>query len=160
MNLSRSTPAVRTPEPNRSGARDDGLAVRLPVLRAVLEQQLRFRREQLARLAGCGVGPEPSHGAELCDGRDPEAVLALRAVDVLVAAGAVRALTDIELALRRMRAGRYGHCRSCGTRIPLAVLVAIPKTTLCLTCQARRDRARQPAPAAHENIRRPTPTGG
>ena len=55
--------------------------------------------------------------------------------DDLVAAGARRALADIELALTRIRTGRYGYCRSCNARIPLVVLEAIPKTTLCLGCQ-------------------------
>jgi RNA polymerase-binding transcription factor DksA len=34
-----------------------------------------------------------------------------------------------------MRTGHYGYCRICGTGIPLLVLEAIPKTTLCLACQ-------------------------
>ena len=158
MDLSRST-AVRTPGPIRSGRREDALAVRLPVLRAVLERQLRFRREQLARLDECGEALEASDVAEPADDRVPEAARAVREVDALVAAGARRALNDIEVALDRMRAGHYGHCRSCGGRIPLAVLEAIPKTTVCLTCQARRDRwGDQQMPGAE--VRTAAPTGG
>jgi RNA polymerase-binding transcription factor len=158
MDLSRST-AVRTPGPIRSGRREDALAIRLPVLRAVLERQLRFRREQLARLDECGEALEASDGAESADDRVPVAARAVREVDALVAAGARRALNDIEVALDRMRAGRYGHCRSCGGRIPLAVLEAIPKTTVCLTCQARRDRwGDQQMPGAV--VRTAAPTGG
>jgi RNA polymerase-binding transcription factor len=115
-----------------AGRPQDPLALRLPALRAALEQQLRFRREQLAELeAG---GPEPGHSAAH-SGRGEEAVYGLREVDALVAAGARRALADIELALVRMRTGRYGCCRACGGHIPLGVLQAIPKTTLCLGCQ-------------------------
>jgi RNA polymerase-binding transcription factor DksA len=55
-------------------------------------------------------------------------------VEALVAAGARRALADIELALVQMRTGHYGYCRICGASIPLVVLEAIPKTTLCLAC--------------------------
>jgi len=111
----------------------------LPVLRAALERQLRFRREQLARLRERDEG---SSDAQLPDGRTREAALALREVDALVAAGARRAISDIAAALDRMRRGRYGYCRSCGGRIPLAVLEAVPKTTLCLACQIRRDHGR------------------
>jgi DnaK suppressor protein len=136
MNLSRSTP-VHTPRPIRPGHQDDALAGKLPALRAVLEQQLRFRREQLARLAERGEAFEGVSGAKLPRGRTQGAELALREVDALVAAGARRALHDIQVALNRMRAGRYGHCRSCGDRIPLAMLEAIPKTTVCLSCQIR-----------------------
>jgi DnaK suppressor protein len=139
MDDSRST-SVCASELNRSGGREEALAVKLPVLRATLERQLRFRREQLSQLVECGTGLELSCSGEPSDGYTSGAALALREVNALLAEGARRALTDIELALLRMRQGRYGHCRGCGTRIPLAVLEAIPKTTLCLTCQARRDR--------------------
>jgi hypothetical protein len=79
MNLSRSTP-VRTPGPIRAGRGEDALAVRLPVLRAVLERQLRFRREQLAPLDECGEALEASDGAEPADDWVPEAAGALREV--------------------------------------------------------------------------------
>ena len=158
MDLPRSTP-FRTPGPIRSGCREDALASRLPVLRAVLERQLRFRREQLARLDECGEALEASDDAEPADDWVPEAGLALHEVDALVAAGARRALNDLEVALDRMRSGRYGQCRSCGDRIPLAVLEAIPKTTVCLTCHARRDRGgdqQMPRTRVHAAA----PTGG
>jgi DnaK suppressor protein len=79
---------------------------------------------------------------QLSDGWTQEAAPALREVDALVAAGARRAVGDIASALDRMRRGRYGDCRSCGDAIPLAVLEAIPQTTLCLACQIRRDHGR------------------
>ena len=139
MNDPRSAP-VGARELNRSGGREAALAVRLPALRATLERQLQFRHEQLGQLDRCGEGREFALSAEPPDGCDPGAALALREVNALVAAGARRALADIELALERMRKGGYGRCRSCGVHIPLAVLEVIPKTTLCLTCQTRRDR--------------------
>jgi RNA polymerase-binding transcription factor DksA len=52
----------------------------------------------------------------------------------VVAAGARQALADIDLALARMNDGSYGRCRACDDVIPLAVLTAIPRTTLCLSC--------------------------
>jgi DnaK suppressor protein len=141
MTRSRSTrgtvPAVQG---GLLGRQDDSLASRLPVLRAALEQQRRFRREQLAQLEGDGQTHQWPEPADSSDSRNRETELALREVDALVAAGARRALADIEVALVRMRTGRYGHCRSCGARIPLVVLEAIPKTTLCLTCHHRSER--------------------
>jgi DnaK suppressor protein len=114
-------------------------ASRLAALRIRLEQQRRFRREQLAELeAGRGMH-ERSALADRPDPAHAEAVSALREVDDIVAAGARRALADIELALVRMRTGRYGLCRSCGAGIPLVVLEAIPKTTLCLRCLWRSE---------------------
>ena len=120
------------------------LAARLPTLRATLEQERAFRRDQLARL-------DPHEGARSAvdppvDGYQ-EAASALREVDALIAAGARRALDDIELAMARMHTGRYGYCRTCGLGIPLVVLEAIPKTTLCLACQGQTGRRRDPAPS-------------
>jgi DnaK suppressor protein len=121
------------------GRQGDSLAPRLPVLHAALNQQRHFRREQLAQLHRSRRTHEWPAPADSSDPRNRETVLALREVDDLVAAGARRALADIELAMARMRTGRYGHCRSCGARIPLVVLEAIPETTLCLTCHHRSE---------------------
>jgi RNA polymerase-binding transcription factor len=117
-----------------AGRRGDDLASRLPDLRAALERQRDFRREQLAQV-GLHRSPRTPSASNGAVDRAPERTSALREVEALVAAGARRALTDIELALARIRTGNYGCCRVCGTGIPLAVLEAIPKTTLCLTCQ-------------------------
>jgi len=133
MARSRLT-AVQTAHRELTGRPGDSLVLRLPALRAALEQQLRFRREQLAELEA-GEHAQGSSSTDPPDRRSEEAVYGLNEVDALVVAGARRALVDIELALVRMRTGRYGYCRSCGARIPLVVLQAIPRTTLCLACQ-------------------------
>ena len=132
-----------------AGRRGDDLASRLPVLRAALERQRDFRREQLAQvdLHQSSCTPSATNGAR---DRDQEATSALREIEALVTAGARRALTDIELALARMRTGHYGCCRLCGTGIPLAVLEAIPKTTLCLACQRPVEHSALPA---HSTLR-------
>jgi DnaK suppressor protein len=109
------------------------LVRQLPALRKELERQRDFRNEQLAHLVAhdenrmslVGYGPRAMHG---------DAAQALDEVRALVAAGARQALADIELALARMNDGTYGRCRVCDADIPLAVLTAIPKTTLCQAC--------------------------
>jgi DnaK suppressor protein len=113
---------------------DEALASLLPVLRAELERRRHFRREQLALLNANGETQDLAHGYAT-NGPDVEAAQARREVDALVAAGARRALADIDLALARMHTGRYGSCRSCASSIPVVVLEAIPKTTRCLACQ-------------------------
>ena len=143
----------------RSAGDGDGdvLVPRLPALRNKLEQQRRFRREQLAQLDADGGTDDRSAYADRVDPTDPEAESALREVDAVVAAGARRALADIELALVRMATGRYGLCRSCGAGIPLVVLEAIPKTTLCLTCAWRSEGsgAGEPRPPHARTSRSP-----
>jgi DnaK suppressor protein len=140
MARSRSHGPIPAVERDLLGRRGDSLASRLPVLRAALEQQRRFRRKQPAQLDGNGRTYEWPAPAGSSDPRSRETALALREVDALVSAGARRALADIELASARMRTGCYGDCRSCGGAHPLVVLGAIPKTTLCLAGQLRPER--------------------
>lgn len=124
--------------------RADLLAARLPHLRSVLLRRRDYRREQLAELdvherSGRASKWRAGQGAA-CDSEAP-----VREVQALVAAGARRALADIELALARIATGDYGRCRECGAGISLAVLEAIPQTTLCLSCHRRYEEAAGPA---------------
>ncbi len=43
-------------------------------------------------------------------------------------------------ALRRLAAGTYGICESCGTVIPAARLRAFPRATLCIACKQAEER--------------------
>jgi DnaK suppressor protein len=46
-----------------------------------------------------------------------------------------RELAQVERALERLRQGTYGICESCGKRIPVARLNALPYSTYCIGCQ-------------------------
>ena len=48
-----------------------------------------------------------------------------------------RTLQDIDVALERMKAGRYGQCEVCRTIIPDARLRALPWTRFCVHCAER-----------------------
>jgi DnaK suppressor protein len=48
-------------------------------------------------------------------------------------------LRDIEEAIVRHEAGKYGQCQNCGNEIDIARLEAIPYTRLCLRCAETRD---------------------
>ncbi|WP_084104232.1 TraR/DksA C4-type zinc finger protein [Demequina sp. NBRC 110056] len=43
-------------------------------------------------------------------------------------------------ALRRVKAGTYGTCQSCGQGIGKARLQAFPRATHCVTCKQREER--------------------
>jgi RNA polymerase-binding protein DksA len=47
-------------------------------------------------------------------------------------------LDQVDDALERLDAGTYGICMNCGRAIPAARLTALPYTTLCVECAARR----------------------
>ncbi|MGI9028383.1 MAG: TraR/DksA family transcriptional regulator [Ilumatobacteraceae bacterium] len=48
--------------------------------------------------------------------------------------------TAADDALARLAAGTYGTCESCGDRIPLARLRALPEAPACFVCATRRGR--------------------
>ncbi len=48
-------------------------------------------------------------------------------------------LLQVEEALRRMDEGTYEECTSCGNKIPLVRLKAIPWAALCIECQERQE---------------------
>jgi DnaK suppressor protein len=45
---------------------------------------------------------------------------------------------QIDLAIERIDAGTYGDCEDCGTAIPIERLRALPHTTRCVSCAAKR----------------------
>ena len=51
-----------------------------------------------------------------------------------------RELGNIDVALERMREGRYGKCVGCNSSIPLARLQALPYATCCIDCQRELEK--------------------
>lgn len=49
-------------------------------------------------------------------------------------------LSAIEAALKRIDAGEYGFCRNCGAMIDTERLAAIPTATLCMECEAKKQK--------------------
>jgi RNA polymerase-binding transcription factor DksA len=90
-------------------------------LRGMLEEQRRFRIEQITRL---DYAP---NGRPLTDA-DREVVSA-----ILQAARI--ALRDINEALHRMDDGTYGQCTTCGVQLRLERLEVLPQVALCMECQ-------------------------
>ena len=112
----------------RAEAPGDRLADHLPDLRTALEEQRRFRLEQLA-----GFDPMTEAAGDAC----PTADAPRREVALAVADAARQALLDIEIALALIEVGDYGRCRGCRTDIPLRLLRTIPASRWCLDCRQR-----------------------
>jgi RNA polymerase-binding transcription factor len=93
----------------------------LAELRAMLEEQREFRVDQLRDLRD----PTAPLG-----GSDPDITRSL-----MSAAG--EALRDIEDALARMDAGRYGSCVACGGPVEIERLEILPQVARCMACQRR-----------------------
>ena len=52
------------------------------------------------------------------------------------AVAARRKLADVEEALGRLAAGRYGRCEQCESAIPAGLLALIPEARYCPRCDA------------------------
>ena len=55
-----------------------------------------------------------------------------------------RKLADVEEALGRLAAGRFGSCVQCGSQIPAGLLATTPETRYCPRCDAPSPGAGQP----------------
>lgn len=73
-------------------------------------------------------------GAATLVDRDRDRVLRQRALDEI---------DEIDRALERMAAGRYGRCEVCDGAIGAERLEAVPTATLCVACKAGGLAARQ-----------------
>jgi DnaK suppressor protein len=99
------------------------LADHLPELRTALAQQRQFRLEQLRELAE--VASNSSTAAD--DVHDQ--------VGEILRTSAMTALTEVEAALDRLRAGTHGRCERCTTHIPYERLEILPMSRYCMRCQ-------------------------
>jgi RNA polymerase-binding transcription factor DksA len=103
-----------------------------PQWRALLEARWQARLEELIELSlAYHAAAETAGGGEVDEpGQPQEQALLRRAV------GARRKLEDVEEALGRLAAGRYGRCEQCGAGIPAGLLALIPETRYCPRCDA------------------------
>ncbi|WP_159926980.1 MULTISPECIES: hypothetical protein [Nocardia] len=98
----------------------------LPALRAALNQQRRFRLQQLAELeAEIDRAATPTNAADT----------ARHEVTTELAAAARQALADIDETLTLIATGRYGRCRGCHAEISIHLLQTIPTSQWCLNCR-------------------------
>ena len=96
------------------------------------EAEVRYRQALAEQLSGSAAGDsEGVHGWKASREGGAE-VAVLQTLD--------RTLRQIDTALARLHAGRYGVCSSCSDPIPLARLRAVPFATLCVPCQERDER--------------------
>ncbi len=100
-----------------------------------LRERLLRRREELRQRASA-ASAEARHEADPLSADFAEQVTQRENDDVLGAISeAVRAeLELLDGALRRLAAGRYGHCAGCGEQIEPERLAAVPYTDRCRAC--------------------------
>lgn len=109
---------------------DQQLRERRTTLRADIADGLRqSQREDFTELAG------RVHDA----GEESVAELVMSTNSTLLRRELIE-LREVEAALGRMRAGRYGTCVECGVDIGRERLQANPTARRCMRCQTRREQ--------------------
>jgi len=120
-------------------AAEPAAGVRGPHWRALLEARWQARVREVTELslayhvAAAAVPDGTGDGA----GQPEIRALLRRAV------AARRKLADIEEALGRLAAGRFGSCEQCGSPIPAGLLASTPETRYCPRCDAPSPEAGQ-----------------
>jgi DnaK suppressor protein len=109
----------------------------LSTLREELDQQRRFRSEQLEELA-----LEAAEGVATADQNRLQVTRALTLA-------AEWALSEIDSALQRLDEGSYGICERCAEPIPWERLEVLPMSRLCTPCQYLADSCRSNGVLGH-----------
>jgi DnaK suppressor protein len=109
----------------------------LTALRARLVREATEHRHEADELLG---EARDDHGGRVADDNEIETLLA-------EAKGELRLLEEVDAALTRLEAGRYGLCEETGKSIPAERLRALPWARLTREAAARRERdPRRPLP--------------
>ena len=112
-----------------------------PRWRALLEARWQARLEELTELALAYHAAEDVPETTGDEPGRPEAQTLLRQ-----AVTARRKLEDVEEALARLAAGRFGRCEQCDAPIPAGLLTLIPETRYCPRCDTAPGRPRRDVP--------------
>jgi RNA polymerase-binding transcription factor DksA len=106
-----------------------------PHWRAVLEARWQARVREVTELSLAYHVAAAPDGAGGGDDRPETQALLRRAV------AARRKLADLEDALGRLAAGRFGSCEQCDAPIPAGLLAAVPETRYCPRCDPEAARS-------------------
>ena len=96
-------------------------AQQLDTFAAQLEQQRRFRAEQVREYARAGTSDRS------------ESTVAREIGDTLLR-GAREALAEIDSARARLADGSFGRCVGCGVQLPIERLEVLPHVPRCMAC--------------------------
>lgn len=98
------------------------------------ERLLRERKAVISRMQSMAEG---ALDLEIeTDGVPPSSYNRDEALNVMLS----NRLAEIDGALERIAAGRYGICSTCSGAIPPRRLEALPFATLCVSCQSMADK--------------------
>lgn len=111
----------------------------------LFDQQLRERRDALrAAISDALLQSQREDFAELAgrvhDAGEESVAELVMSTNFTTLDREVRELREVEAALGRLRAGRYGKCVECGSDIDRERLRVNPTARRCIRCQSRREQ--------------------
>jgi RNA polymerase-binding transcription factor DksA len=109
-----------------------GAGPRGPQWRALLEARWQDRVREVTELSLAYHVAAAAAPAGTGDGAGQPEIRAL----LRRAVAARRKLADVEEALGRLAAGRFGSCEQCGSAIPAGLLATAPEIRYCPRCDA------------------------
>ena len=122
------------------------MALDIPKIRAKLESEKQRLLDELEQLSEAGRPTEERREGSPFGKREEEATESLELERRLALEQGIKAqLADIENALAKIEAGKYGRCEVCGKPIEPARLEVLPQARRCMNClalQAKNAKAR------------------
>jgi DnaK suppressor protein len=102
-----------------------------------LHKSLQNRRAELLKRIGVEFHDlgQPGMGTASGDAADAAFDTGSEEMASQLAELEAKELTQIQRAITRMKQGKYGLCEICQTKIPVARLIALPYSTMCIRCQ-------------------------
>ncbi|MEK6577884.1 MAG: TraR/DksA family transcriptional regulator [Bdellovibrionota bacterium] len=110
------------------------------------KKELLNRREAIVRDLHLSTEQMINDEPFFADSIDQAAADTDRAIGIQLRNRESQTLIQINEALRRIDAGAYGDCVSCGESITEARIKAFPFTTLCIDCKAELESEEQRYP--------------
>jgi len=113
------------------------VALDIPKIRAKLESEKQRLLVELEQLSEAGRPTEERREGSPFGKREEEATESLELERMLALEQGIKAqLADIESALAKIEAGKYGRCEVCGKPIEPARLEVLPQARRCMNCKA------------------------
>jgi len=100
-------------------------------LKARMETEISTLHETIAALEQNAAPVEPDVAIGRLSRLD---TMQSQAISNASLANSKRRLLKLEAALTHVNEEQFGHCQECGTPIPIARLLAMPESALCVGC--------------------------
>ena len=140
-----ATPAAATPAPPKKKVKPEVTPREIRKIKTTLEEQRAVLLKEYSDLEeGSLISQSEASGEVSFDEEfaDAGSYTFEREKEMSIGQNIQDLVSKVNRALEAIDRGRYGICERCGNAIAKARVMALPYTTLCLTCKQQDERAR------------------